>query len=284
MKRNGRCKGVIIFHRSLRPLISFVIVMSLFFIGLFTIASWFFPEGKDWVSCYFTILSACAIYVISWWFLRLEGLRLLDVGLSWSSMPPAVLAIAGFWVVINGLSTVLVWLITGNLAVGMFQVVTWPLWGIKAVEQWLFVGPAEELAIRAYMQNKFVALLDGERSYLLKIDCIILTSMFFAAWHIPRLLFVGITSLNALFNIISLFCIGLFLGLLYDVTRNVVFVGLLHGTVNFQPLFIPFPEEVERFRHAIMLSGLIMILAEAALYRRWARTHRERDFRPVTSD
>ena len=44
-----------------------------------------------------------------------------------------------------------------------------------------FVGPAEGLVTRACMQNKIVALLNEERIYLRKIDC--LTDIHVLLWR-----------------------------------------------------------------------------------------------------
>jgi membrane protease YdiL (CAAX protease family) len=160
---------------------------------------------------------------------------------------------------------------------------TWPLWIATAVSQWFFVGPAEELGARAYLQSKVIALLGGGRSRWRKAAGILLAAVLFGLWHIPQRIFVqGMTFPQVLPDVVSLIIFALIFGLLYEWTRNVVLCGLLHGMLNYEPHFFPFEDPVgmEWLSPMISLTALASIVLAIWLYRRWAVAHRPGGFWP----
>ena len=268
------------FRGGIWPLVVFVLVMTLLPIGLFGLL---FPERSPWVGVSATVLGASAIYALTWGVLRWEGLRPADVGLSSAHVIPGLLPVAGFWAGVNALAAVLGWTAPGSLSAGLVGETSGLLWVATAVEQWLFVGPAEELGARAYLQNKLIALLSGGRNRWRKAVGIAVAALIFALWHIPQRLWrQGLSPFQAVLSALGVLPAALLGALFYEVTRNVVFVGLWHGTVNHEPFF--FAQYDERWvRPVMVLSALVLIGVAVWMYRRWATVQRPMDFRPVAA-
>ncbi|MFQ6059568.1 MAG: type II CAAX prenyl endopeptidase Rce1 family protein [Anaerolineae bacterium] len=273
---------VILFRGGIWPLAVFVLVMALLPIGLFGPVGRLFPERSPWVGVGATVLGASAIYALSWGILRWEGLRPANLGLSWAHALPGLLPVVGIWAGVNALAAVIGWMTSGTLSPGLLGETSGLLWIATAVEQWLFVGPAEELGARAYLQNKLVALVGGGHSRWRKAAGIVAAAALFALWHIPQRLWVQeMPPSQAVLSAMGVIPIALLFGLLYEVTRNAAFCGLLHGTLNHQPFFFAGLEGPGWLSLATTLSGLALIAAAIWLYRRWATAQRPADFWPV---
>ncbi len=272
------------FRGGIWPLVVFVLIMALLPIGLFGLVGRLFPEQSPWVGVGATVLGASAIYALSWGILRWEGLRPSDVGVSRPHALPDLLPVVGIWAVVNGLAAVLGWASSGSPSLGLPGKASGVLWIAMAVEQWLFVGPAEELGVRAYLQNKLVTLADSKGSRWRKAVGITAAALLFALWHIPQRLWVQeMPPSQAVLSAVSVIPIALLFGLLYEVTRNVLLGGFLHGTLNHQPFFFAGSETPAWMSLVTTLSGLALIGAAVWLYRRWATVHRPTDFRSVAA-
>lgn len=280
-------RQAVLFRGGIWPLVTFVVVMTLLPIGAFGLVHGLIAglpsEAGSWVSIGMTILGASVIYLLSWGMLRWERLGSADVGFSRAHVFPGLVAVATPWALMNGLAAAIGWAVLGYVPFGLAVETTWPLWIATAVSQWFFVGPAEELGARAYLQSKVVALLGGGRSRWRKVGGILLAAVVFGLWHIPQRIFVqGMTVPQVLQDIVSLVIFALILGLLYEWTRNVVLCGLLHGMLNYEPHFFPFQDPVgmEWLSPMISLTALASIILAIWLYRRWAVAYRPGDFRP----
>jgi membrane protease YdiL (CAAX protease family) len=158
-----------------------------------------------------------------------------------------------------------------------------PLIAVTAVVYWVFVGIGEELVARAYVQNKLVALLGGGRSRGRKALGIALAAAVFALWHVPqRLVVADLEPAELPGNLLVLFVVALAFGLVYELTRNVVFTGLVHGALDFPPIAVSvFYDGGATWVQALLLVAIVApFLLGTWAYRRWARNHRETDFRP----
>jgi hypothetical protein len=71
---------------------------------------------------------------------------------------------------------------------------------------------------------------------------------------------------------------GIVLGAAYELTRNVVLVGVLHGTFNHNPVLLLGPEGEAVTDLTLLVLPLLVVAVW--YYRRWARTARPADFRP----
>jgi membrane protease YdiL (CAAX protease family) len=209
------------FRGGLWPLVVFVFVMGLLPVGLFGLVGRLFPERGPWVGIGATVLGASAIYALSWGVLRWEGLCPAEVGLSRAHALPGLLPVAGIWAGVNALAAVIGWMTSGTLSPGLLGETSGLLWIATAVEQWLFVGPAEELGARAYLQNKLVALLGGGHKRRRKAVGIVTAAALFALWHIPQRLWVqAMPPSQAVLSAVGVIPIALLFGLLYEVTRE----------------------------------------------------------------
>ncbi|WP_254832767.1 CPBP family intramembrane glutamic endopeptidase [Haloglomus salinum] len=215
--------------------------------------------------------------------LRLEGIRSRDVGLSWPHARSGTVWFVGIIIVLNVL-LLLVAVVTGGQLSWSYTDQTPVLIIVYALINWIFVGIAEELVARAYLQNKLIALVCGGQGRFRKALAIVAAAVLFALWHVPqRLLVAGLDVPQLPLNILLLLVAGLVFGILYETTRNVVLVGLLHGAYNFAPI-------VANVRYATEGSADIQFLLLLAVagpviigvwgYYRWAHDRRTSDFRP----
>lgn len=222
--------------------------------------------------------SFAVIAAIGWVALRSEGLRTPDVGLSLKHVLPGALPVVFIYAFMNVVAAS--YLLLSGESVGVAVPEGYPSLGVfigVGLAQLLFVGTAEEFAYRAYLQNKLIALLDGGGNRVRKYGAILLGILLFTVIHIPqRTLIERITSpLEIAQSLVMVVILGVILGLLYEYTRNVVFVSVLHGTLNWQPVFVEgAPNDLALF------VSLPVFLVIVWYYRRWARSARPGDFRP----
>ncbi|SNR44118.1 CAAX protease self-immunity [Halorubrum vacuolatum] len=215
---------------------------------------------------------------IAWLVLRWEGLSAADVGLSREHVLPGIGLVLLFWVIINVVGALSAFVSTGDVRFGIPE--QWDSFAFFlgiGIAQLVFVGLAEEFAFRAYLQNKLIALLNGGRDRVRKGAAILLGVLLFTVWHVPQRVFIGgFTSPTAIVqSLIVVMVLGLALGLLYEYTRNVVFVAVLHGTFNWQPqAIVGAPTDLPFF------AGLAVLLVVVWYYRRWAGETRPADFQP----
>ncbi|KAB1198834.1 MULTISPECIES: CPBP family intramembrane glutamic endopeptidase [Haloferax] len=215
-----------------------------------------------------------AIGLIALGALYREELRPSDVGLSLQNVVPGVLLVVAIWGGANLLGAATT---SETVVFSLPPTVTAVTWATLVVSQLAFVGPIEELAFRGYFQNKFVALFGGGSNRVRKAAGVLVVTVIFALWHIPqRLVIQGLSVSELVPSVTVLFVIGLFFAILYELTRNLVFTGVLHGTFNTQ-LVVTFTESGAPVTEVMTFVWPLVILA-ALGYRRWAGVARRGDF------
>lgn len=153
---------------------------------------------------------------------------------------------------------------------------TYWAWALMAVV-YIVVGTLEDFTARGYLQNKLIALFGGGSARLLKALAIIVGVGIFVAIHIPQRVFIqGITvpqEIATTFVIVAV--LGLVLAVLYEYSRNIFFVGVVHGAFNF-PLFISADLPI----NDLNLLMIPLAFGVAWWYRRWASRVQPADFAP----
>ncbi|WP_255150286.1 CPBP family intramembrane glutamic endopeptidase [Halorarius halobius] len=226
------------------------------------------------------VVSSTVQIAIAVAFLRYEGVRLRDVGLSKRLVVPAVVAVLGVVVAANAAVATLV--VAGGQGVRVEPFVLLSALpreysagevAVTAVYYWLFVGVAEELAFRGYLQNKLTALLDGWGDPLRTALAVVTAAVAFSLLHAPTILLVDRASLGGLVGgLLVTGLSGVAFGAIYVLTRNLLLVALLHGIGDFWPLFV---EPAGSWPNWVLLVVLYAVLVVA--YRGWA----ERTPRPT---
>ena len=270
------------FDRSLLPL-------AVFLLGGVTLASGFLL-GTEWLltagflseSPATRILFALAAFgpmaILAAAVLRWEGVQSTAVGFQRHHLLPGVALVAAVWLGAH-LLTMLSRVVTGgSLAVGIPPAITPADWVTSIIAQLFVVGVFEEFAFRGYFQNKVVALFGGGRDRRRKVAAILAATVVFALFHVPQRLVVQgapVESLPPL--LLFLFVYGCFFGVMYELTRNLLFTGILHGTFNFQPILLAGPQG----RPDLDVTLFVIPLAAVAIwtYRRWAKRTHPDDFR-----
>ncbi|MEJ2736919.1 MAG: type II CAAX endopeptidase family protein, partial [Anaerolineae bacterium] len=175
-----------------------------------------------------TMLASAVIGGIGWWFLRREGVKAADIGLTKSNLLRAVVLFIGWWVVVT-----IVDLVGSDIArllgfqLSPIEQDAWssPMTVINVVRAFIFVGFAEEIAFRGYLQNKLIVVT--KRRWL----GIVLAALLFGLWHAPADIVGSGQILSPLLSdglFFSLIGIVL-LGLPYEWTGLLPFVALFHG-------------------------------------------------------
>lgn len=278
---DSRPSATMTFEGGLKPLGAFLVATTVLAAVLVVVATRIFgsrPMSPVETVLYFT-LGYGLIGFVAWAVLRREGLRPSHVGLSLQNVVPGVVLVAAIWTVANLLGTLAV---RGDVEFGISSGVTAAKWLSLVVAQLVFVGPIEEFAFRGYFQNKFVALFDGGSDRTRKAVGILVATVIFALWHIPqRLVVQGLSLPNLAPSLAALVALGLLFGVIYELTRNVVFTGVLHGTFNFQPI-LALGDGGEPITE-VMLFVLPLIVVAVWVYRRWANVARRNDFSVQTA-
>lgn len=226
-------------------------------------------EPTPWLGVGVTVLGASLLLGLALAVLRAEGVGLAAVGLTRPLARRGLLWFGGVVLTVNLLLLV--------LAVTVADSWTFALAGVPpalyvglAVSQWVFVGLAEELAGRAYLQNKLVALFGGERDLSRRAGAILVMAVLFALWHVPqRLVVAGRTPAELPGALLPLVGFALVLGVLYELTRNVVLVALVHGALNLPPVFLSVYGS-ETWQSVVLLVAIALpSLLGVYAYRRW---------------
>lgn len=135
----------------------------------------------------------------------------------------------------------------GGNALHKHTFTSFQLWvGIPLCLLWLMIeaGLVEEFFFRAILQSRLSALVKSS------IGGIIISGLIFGLVHAPGLYLRGASSENVTeqmpFGFWALYCVaymslaGIFLGVVWDKTRNIYFVILLHAAIDFIPNFQEF--------------------------------------------
>jgi len=193
--------------------------------------------------------------------LRREEVRVRDLGLDAESLPPAVVAFAGLVVALNGL--VLAAELSGSDGVtfGFLYDDSGTEIAVRVVSLYVFAALAEELAIRGYLQNKLISMLGGGR--VRTVAGIGAASVTFALIHVPRFVVAGRSVEQQLPALALLLFTGVGFGLIYEVTRNLYLITLVHGLGNYWLLVV----EPSNWPNWPLIVGLYALVVVA--YRRW---------------
>jgi membrane protease YdiL (CAAX protease family) len=170
--------------------------------------------------------------VLALWFLRAEGVSLAGIGLSRDRIVPALVAVTGFYVLLNVVGIGLVLPTAGASATG-YQWSVSPVMALVAfVNALIFAAFVEEVAFRGYLQSKVIAVLPSTIRFRGSVG-VITASVLFTLAHVPRVLTSGIPGTQALatYGALLLFS-GLGFGLLYEYTQNLYVPILIHAAGN----------------------------------------------------
>ena len=224
-----------------------------------------------------TVFFATVLAGFAWLVLRWEGVSASDVGLDRASVIPGVVPVLLIWAGVNGAGLVL--LLAGQSGrIGLPPELSPVLWLVLALSQLVFVGIAEEFAFRGYLQNRVIAQVGGGETRLRVFTGIVVAAALFSIWHVPQRVFVqGLAAPDLLPSLVIIAVYGTILGVIYELTRNVVFVGVLHGTLNFAPLVV-FDGAMEPMTDAVVV-GIPLLVVAVWGYRRWAKRTRPGTFR-----
>ena len=271
----------IVFRSGLESVVVFLVGVATAPLVLFLLAGRFVPPGPV-ANAVVTAAGITIVAAFAWMVLRTEGVSADDVGLSWGAIVPGVLPVALVWLGVNAIGFGLLALQGQSPTVGL-PADSAVVWFATAVAMWVFVGPGEEFAFRGYLQNKALAHADRWSGNRRIAAGILAASAVFSVLHVPQLRLVQGLPVPEVASFLILWAVyAIVLGTVYELTRNVVLVGALHGTFNHQPIFLL----DDAGDPTIGLTILVLPLGAVAVlgYRRWARRARPKDFRPQRAD
>ena len=192
--------------------------------GLFWAGSWL-PDNE--ITRYgLTLSGSVATFALVYWAMQEDAVTLEGIGWSGPGFKQALFLLSAVW----GIGGVFI-VILAHLAKAPL-VGTEPL---PLIKHWLFVGMSEELFYRGYMVSKLIRVFSEEGATRAITLGIVISSTIFAAAHIPqRVMVEGVPLLSAemAVNLLEVFLIGIVLAWLFLRSRNILFVGLVHGGVN----------------------------------------------------
>ena len=224
------------------------------------------------------------VLVATWRLLSWEGIDLSALGIGRSHAVPALLTVGLFFALLNIIAAGLA------LAAGHPETIGYH-WTVPPAEalvvlliMFVLAGLLEELLFRGYLQTKLAAVIGGGvRGISVSI---VLASLIFAAYHIPRIIVEGTPDeTTAVMYLAGLTVSGLVYGLLYEWTQNLwipVFVhtaGNAPGTAGI--VFVLSGGWPAWAVVGYQLAYLASIAAVVLAYRRCGRTH---GFFPVWND
>ncbi|WP_276280990.1 type II CAAX prenyl endopeptidase Rce1 family protein [Halorussus caseinilyticus] len=171
--------------------------------------------------------------------LTVEGISPRSILPPVRTLVPAIAVLVAFWALYN--------LVAFGLALG--GVSGFETTGSKAaahpalylgalLSSLLFTAIPEELVFRAYLQQKFTALADGETRRTVATG-VAVAAVLFALFHLPRWFLGsghGVGTALAV-RLLGLTLMGIAYGVVYALTGNLWLVALFHATMN-QPPFV----------------------------------------------
>ncbi|WP_411963797.1 lysostaphin resistance A-like protein [Haloferax sp. YSMS24] len=279
----SRSAPTIRFEGGVKPLVAFFVGSSVYFTLVVLLVDSLIGDGSIplWGQFVYYVVGFGPVALFAWVALRREGLAPSNVGLSWRNVGPGVLAVAGVWVLANVLGFVLATATGDSVSVGFPPGVALATWLVLLVSQLAIVGIVEEFAFRGYFQNKLVSLFDGGANWKRKVAAIVVATILFVLLHVPqRLVITGLSFADLPPALVGLFVYALLFAVIYELTRNVVFAGVLHGTFNVQTVLV-FREGGVAVPEVGSIAVLLALVA-VWLYRRWAKVTRPDDFSAQT--
>jgi membrane protease YdiL (CAAX protease family) len=263
------------FEERLGPMVVFLVVPTLLFVA---VPAFVYPRIETPLFTLAVMTAAfAATAAIAWAVLRWEGLRAADVGLGREDVLPGLLPVVGLYVLLNVGAAASLLLTGGSVTLAPGAGPSFAVWAL-VTGVYFVAGLSEEFAYRAYLQNKLVALLGGGTDRVRRAVAILFGGVLFTLAHVPqRVVEMGLGSPGAIAGtFVSVVVLGLLLGVLYEYTRNVVFVGSLHGSFNWSAFVV----EGAPANDLMLFVGLPALVVLAWSYRRWATGTRPRIFGP----
>lgn len=192
--------------------------------------------------------------VIIWW----GRLRWQDIGLVGSKLLMGLIVIVAVWLTAQ-LMMLIAALLTGS------QLMLHPDWQRLGtghvlgnfIQHYLGTGLCEELTIRAFLLIQLAKKFDtskGRKPYPF-IAAMVVSSIFFALLHIPRLSAEGITGYSLLMWMVLLTIAGIFLSLVYLRTGNLFVAIGLHALGD-----APTPLVAGPVNHYFFIGSLMVFL------------------------
>ena len=204
------------------------------------------------------------ILVGTWGALRYEGVSLTDVGVDQTRILPGAAAFAAFLVTVTLAGIGYLVATSGTAELGFSYSMPWywvPVWFVLTLT--ISNGLTEEFVFRGYAQSKCIAAARPRLGRLSPAAGIVAAGVFFGVPHVPRGLLLEGASVAAIPWILleNLVGGGIVFGILYYLTRNVWFVGFVHGWANSVPVVMPFdPGAVPYFTPMAIVVGLAVAL------------------------
>ncbi len=167
-------------------------------------------------------------------FLYVDSADATDIGLSRRFVIPGVRGFLLVWVGLNVIGMGLA--IVSNNPWGLNVLAPVAVGSLATTASYAFI---EELVFRGYLQGKVRSVL-GAESTLSRGVAIGIAGILFGFAHIPRIIveggYISGTSVAGTLLVLSLSGVGF--GVLYELTENLYFVGLLHALGNSWPLLV----------------------------------------------
>lgn len=220
------------------------------------------------------VLLKVAFLAVIWWFIHEDGIALAEIGLATSLLAPALVTVAGFYLLLNVVVIGLGLLVADSTVLG-YQ---WTLPPLEVLGwfgmQLAIAAIGEELAFRGYIQSKVIALVGSQTRVAIGLG-ILVQSVLFVALHGPRVVVSGIPGTQALAaygGILFLSAVGY--GVVYELTQNLYIPILIHAAGNMPGTIGITFFDLGAFPAWMSIAYPLLYLALFAVvivgYRRWA--------------
>lgn len=277
------------FRSGVRPAAGLVLAFTVWVTVSATTFTWLFgDEPSLLLESLWSIPSGLVQFGIVAAVYRYDGVAIGEIGLSRGLLRPAAVAVAGVVVAVNVVVAGMALLSGNEVSFGVYAIyrsgpydLSWTTIAAGAVSSYVFVGPAEELAFRGYLQNKLASLSTFGSIRVRTATSIVVTGVIFSALHVPVEVLVEGTQVPQLAGTLVLLALsGVIFGTVYALTRNLYLVVFLHGVGDLWPLVVDPGQGI--WPNYLVL--LFVYLALTVVYRRvWGRTAVP-DPSPATAD
>ena len=146
--------------------------------------------AQNWPRIAGTVVGGTLVLLLGLGMLRWEGVSLERIG---GSRRHALWGIGWFLGIVAALNALL--FVVALTVDDSYEITVGGLapldWVGFAVVNWVFVGLAEELIARGYLQNKLIALLGDGARLRRRVAGVVLAALLFAARHVPQRLVVA---------------------------------------------------------------------------------------------
>jgi membrane protease YdiL (CAAX protease family) len=262
------------FHGGVPTALGFVVAFAAALLALVPVKDTV-ADASPWAKVTFEFGTFAVLAAIGLVALRREGVRLADLGLSLRHLLPGVAAFGSVWVALNVLGAGIA-AMTGNAwSIGLVRETTpilvpdIPAPWVTTLVHFLVVGVVEELLFRGYFQSKVVALIGDDAHFRIVLG-VVVSALVFGLGHVPGALVAGTGARGVLSLILITAASGVAFGVLYEITRNLYFLALLHALGNTWPMVVDWTSWSGGALGAFLAGVLVVYLAAALAYRYWA--------------